>query len=206
MSQNNKIFYDKFYTHNHHESWEEAPGKRVVLDFIQTLSAPTSVLDIGCGSGYFLREIHKLHASLDLLMGIDISAVAIEKAESLYDYSFFSTPIENFEYIKKFDLIVSYGVFEHLEDPGKAITKIKENLSPGGHFALLMPTLGHYRTDRKDEGFYEDLNIPPQLQWHWPRSKWESLFEDNNLSLFDCDLVSQFGAQKCANFYFGTNR
>lgn len=201
-----KAFYDNFYSDGHHEGWKEAPGKIVILDFLKTLPTPNSILDIGCGEGFLLNEIYKIHQNTKFLLGIDISDIAIQKAKSLYSYSFLSTPIENFNNDNKFELIVSYGVFEHIKDPKDAVIKLKEHLAPNGYFALLMPTINYYRTDRYDEGFYEDLNNPPQLQWHWPRHKWEKLFSDNSLSLFDINFSKQFGAKKPGNFYFGCNR
>jgi len=79
-----------------------------------------------------------------------------------------------------------------------------QKLKLNGIFCLMMPTLGSYRDDRDDEGWYEDFNVPPQLQWNLFRSTWEKhLQSEGNVELFSNDIPMKFGALKPDNFYFG---
>jgi len=68
----------------------------------------------------------------------------------------------------------------------------------------MIPTLGVYRVDRQDEGWYEDLTGQPQ--WNLNRETWESYFSEYGLMLWETDSSQQFGALKPGVFYFGRKR
>ena len=68
---------------------------------------------------------------------------------------------------------------------------------------MMMPTIGSYRKDRLDDGWYEDLNSPPQMQWNYKRDKWEGLFSEASLCLEPIEFSTNYGAINPGNFYFG---
>lgn len=207
---NNRSFYDGLFSTGGHKPWRDAPGKVVVLGYVLSkLQGGERVLDVGCGDGYFLNRLvsetaQRMRAISGL--GIDISGNAIDLASSEYPELMFQVmDAESLDFEgDRFEWITSYGVFEHLPSPGEAINEMARVLVPHGRFALMMPTLGYYRTDRTDEGWYEDKNDPPQMQWHYPRDKWEKLFGASGLILEPTELASDFGAINAGNFYFGS--
>ena len=73
--------------------------------------------------------------------------------------------------LEQFDLVLSYGSLEHIEDSERLFRVIARLLKPGGFFLFMIPALGHYRTDRTDEGWYEDLDTNRQLQWNRRRKR-----------------------------------
>jgi len=78
---------------------------------------------------------------------------------------------------------------------------------PNGVFFCMMPTLGIDRTDRDDEGWYEERQVQGspinQMQWNLKRNTWEKYFADSNLLLFPLIGVVEFGAKKPGVFFFG---
>ena len=157
-------------------------------------------MDLGCGSGYLANAIKEILPSVNIV-GLDI---AIKEAKIKYpELRFVKSDAEIFKLKTKFDVIVSYGVLEHLSDPFKGVLQVSSHLKPNGKIAMLMPTIPYYRSDRYDEGYYEDLNIPPQMQWNFERVKWEVMFEKAGIELYSINFSEKYGAIKPGNFYFG---
>ena len=178
----NKSFYNKFFASGYHRNWQDAPGKLVVLGYIlDHLSNESTLLDVGCGDGYFLNRIFEEAKNRKITLsciGVDISNEAIDIASTSYPAQSFS--IMDAECLNLdtgiSDIVVSYGVLEHLGNPSAGVKEVGRVLRKGGLFAMMMPTIDSYRKDRLDEGWYEDLNEPPQMQWNYKRETWAGFF------------------------------
>lgn len=81
-----------------------------------------NMLDIGCGEGFVLHYLRSKNAT-----GVDISRTALKVAKSLNpNYKFIEASIYDLPFKNdNFDIIIVLEVLEHLEDPQKAIDKIK---------------------------------------------------------------------------------
>lgn len=206
-----KEFYNNLFASGYHRIWQDAPGKLVVLGYLMdnlSVNKRRKLLDVGCGDGFFLSRIFDEAKAKELPIegaGIDISKEAIKLAQKSYtSLEFKVMDAETLEFREsQFDYVVSYGVLEHVNDPCAGIKQIGRVLAGGGAFAMMMPTVGAYRKDRLDEGWYEDLNDPPQMQWNYKRQKWERFFLDAGLELLPVELSVQYGAMNPGNFYFG---
>ena len=108
------------------------------INFVNSKSN-ISVLDIGCGLGYFLSA---LNLNIDKY-GVEDSKFACDHVKKNFkeieilngSYEL----IETFE--KKFDVIMFYHVIEHLKDPQKAIQIIKKVLKKNGILILGTPNV-----------------------------------------------------------------
>jgi len=105
-----------------HENDPEDEGYRAYfqrfLDFVLPLAGkPETVLDFGCGRSTLLANILNN-------IGIECDYYdPIYHPENTYDS-------------KKYDLILSTEVFEHLHDPKAVFTHLVEHLEEGAHLAL----------------------------------------------------------------------
>lgn len=84
-----------------------------------------SVLDIGCGYGIKLKEI--IYPGCSNIIGIDCED-AIKYCRNSYDFGeWYKDDIEKpvLELNRKFDMIISSDVIEHLVDPNKLLDYIK---------------------------------------------------------------------------------
>ena len=96
------------------------------------------VLDVGCGTGNFAREVAKKDAKY--VLGIDYADEAIKIAEK-------NNKLKNLEFKKldviklneKFDIIVSIGTIEHMDNPMTIIRKLKKCLNKNGKIILTTP-------------------------------------------------------------------
>ena len=199
-------FYENLFGQGLHVPWDDAPGKLVLLSWLSAISKSdvSSLVDVGCGSGYFTTACSTALGAR-VALGVDISYSAAALARDAYPSTGFlvgdacTLPFA----AGCFDIVVSYGVFERVSGPSRALAEAGRLLKVGGLFAGMMPTIGHYRDDRSDAGWYEDLNDPPQMQWNLPRAAWESWFADSGISLEEVDVARDFGALRPGNFYLG---
>lgn len=105
------------------------------------LKRGVSILDVGCGDGYFLRRCEgkfKQRHGLDLMLG--------DKIEKKLDYP------DN-----SLDTVTMLAVIEHLDYPKDIITEISRILKPNGSFIFTTPNhkaekfINLYAKDIKEE-------------------------------------------------------
>ncbi len=104
-----------------------------------------TVLDIGCGNGWFTNQI----ASQGIeITGIDASESGIENCRKLMPKGRFSVASVYEPDIlegEQFDAVVSIEVIEHLFYPGKLVELARAKLKPGGRFILTTPYHGYLK-------------------------------------------------------------
>ena len=189
MSERRK-YYETIFLKNARADWDAAPGKEVVISSIvqsandrDHLKGFVALCDLGCGSGYLLNRIREAVKTPWQYVGIDFSESAVTSAKLKFpEFQFFCedgshTHLDS----DSFDLIVSYGSIEHFLQPRRSIVELSRLLKPGGCYFTMIPTLGVYRTDRQDEGWYDDLTGQPQ--WNLTRQHWQEHFHAAGLKL-----------------------
>jgi len=76
----------------------------------------SSVLDIGCGNGKFLRML-RVEKPVGELFGIDISSVAIDRMKAESGIDGLAISAENLDdFDKQFDVVTACHVMEHIEN------------------------------------------------------------------------------------------
>jgi len=95
------------------------------------------VIDVGCGTGLFAFTVAQKGAKVT---GMDYIPRAIEEAKSKYKHSNLEYIVGNAETLKgKFDVIVSLGTLEHMDDPLSILKSFKKHLTPGGKIIITSP-------------------------------------------------------------------
>ncbi len=139
-----KKFYDKVYKKGERKHYtpllfsgdKVPPAKLEVLREISWKGK--TVLDAGCGTGELASLIAKKGAKK--VVGVDYSDDAIAVAQK-------SWVAPNLEFLKKdingikekFDVVVSLGTLEHLDEPLNALKKLKSFLNPKGSLIITCP-------------------------------------------------------------------
>ncbi len=134
------------------QGWKEecaSPGashrtrRRLFLSLFATIyHEGIDVLDVGCGNGLLLGDIAQRFPGIGSLSGTDISEKALELAVvRLPKASFFrcDPQTEDLPISKKFDIVTSCEVLEHIEDYRAALRRMIRAVKPGGHLLIAVP-------------------------------------------------------------------
>jgi len=100
------------------------------------LTKPESILDVGCGNGFFLNNCNTKATRI----GIEPNTNASQhcKFSVFSDYTTFVNSIFG---VKKFDMITMFGVLEHLKNPIEELERYKKHLSDRGVLCIIVPNV-----------------------------------------------------------------
>ncbi len=106
--------------------------------------APDSrVLDIGCATGYFAKELQKKNC---MVWGIEMNPIAANKARK-YLEDIFINDVKDIDKLnlKKhfFDYILLLDVIEHISEIDPIIDALKKYLSKNGRLIISTPNIAH---------------------------------------------------------------
>jgi lipopolysaccharide biosynthesis protein/SAM-dependent methyltransferase len=111
----------------------------------KTLAAGRNVLDIACGEGY---GTDILAATAKSVVGVDISAVAVEHAKSCYSEPRITFKVGSATDIPipdaSVDMVVSFETIEHLEDHDGMMKELRRVLRPDGLLLISSPNKLEY--------------------------------------------------------------
>ncbi|MGN7231025.1 class I SAM-dependent methyltransferase [Priestia megaterium] len=144
------------------------------------------ILDIGCGTGEFISQLHKLHV---LATGIDCSENMIEQARHQYPtLSFEQLNALNLPYYEQFDAVFSNATLHDIRPPHLVIKNIYNALKPNGRFVAEFWGKGNM-----DEIFteiirqFKTFDIPyndGDFPWYFPSvAEYSSLLESQNFQV-----------------------
>ena len=121
-----------YYTHYRYE----------MIDFIPPSSK--KILDVGCGSGIFSRELkRKFNAEV---WGIELDPDATVLAKKIIDKVIVGDAYKAVTDVPDsyFDCIVFNDILEHLVDPFTLLKKIKDKLNANGVIVCSIPNVRHF--------------------------------------------------------------
>ena len=143
-----------------------------------------SILDVGTGTGVLIPFLKKLNQT-GFIKGVDISSkmlgIAKEKFKDNKNLSFEILDVENDKINEKFDKIILYSMFPHLQNKTLTIKSLVENnLKENGQLMIAHSNSREFLNNmhkEKDETVKNDRLICVKKQ--------KSLFEDVGLNVSD---------------------
>ncbi len=138
-----------------------------------------NLLDVGCGTGYFLAEASK---SGWKTVGVEPNETAREQAK-LKNLNVLSS-IEEIDPNERYQVITLFHVLEHIHDLRKSTKKLIKLLDKGGRLLIAVPNYRSY--DSKHYGkYWASLDVPRHL-YHFTQESMQQLAK-----IFDLEIVSQ---------------
>jgi 2-polyprenyl-3-methyl-5-hydroxy-6-metoxy-1,4-benzoquinol methylase len=141
-------------------------------------SGNIKLLDIGCGTGYFMNAVKQRGWRV---AGIEKEDKARQKAISNFaldikdEKGFFEMERSSF------DVITLWHVLEHLEKLNESLEKINDILTPDGTVVIALPN--HHSYDaRFYQGFWAAYDVPRHL-WHFSPPTIEKMLAKHHLSI-----------------------
>lgn len=144
-------FYDKVYRKGEKKHYTKLLfGKKQALPVDEAEVAKAlswkgkSALDVGCGTGLMAFEAARRGASK--VVGIDFSPEAIRAAKEKYRHPNLEYRVENIGRHKgRYDIIMSLGTLEHMDDPLATLRLLKRRLNQGGAIVITSPNWSNPR-------------------------------------------------------------
>jgi len=177
-----EIDYEKKYHQVETENWWFISRRKYLLDLLKDLPKESKILDIGCSSGIFLKDLEGLGFKNENLFGVDISEKAIANCKNNGLQNAFVMDAQNITLSEKFDIIVASDCLEHLEDDRKAIKNWKGLLKKEGKMYVFVPAFQslwsyhdevnmHFRRytnkELKDKLTVEKLEVLKSSYWNF---------------------------------------
>jgi SAM-dependent methyltransferase len=129
---------------------------RRLLKFVRAGRA----LDIGCGSGRFLRALRDSGWNV---AGLELNDDTATSARTVYGLAV-ETSLDAFD-AGTFDLITITHVLEHIRDPHQMLSDCVGLLKPNGVIAVAVPNMESWQAQMTRENWFH-LDLPRHL-WHF---------------------------------------
>jgi SAM-dependent methyltransferase len=141
------------------------PAQREKLAIVRTFRPSGTLLDIGCGAGFFVREASQGGFSAE---GIEFSHEAAEfgRRESgvrITEGDFLDSQFAD----HSFDVVTLWHVLEHLPRPAESLRKIRSLIRPGGLLIIAVPNFDSIQAT-VFRGHWYHLEVPRHLYHFTP--------------------------------------
>jgi len=146
------------------------------------------ILDVGCGSGFFLRALNPQHWER---VGIETGEAATTAARrALGDQQVLSgTLIEAHLEASSFDVITFWSVVEHTNNPRENLLEARRLLRGGGSLVVQVPNAGSYQA-RYFEGDWFALDAP-RHRYHFTTGSLQRLLTETGFTPYHLTQFSR---------------
>ena len=174
------LFNEEYYKNNRQDN--DRIGLLFYSNLIKNYFKPSTILDYGCGTGYFLKRLSKIK-TIKKTYGFEVSEYAKNKAKNNNKKSIIINNLNKLD-DDSVDIIIALHVIEHINDNTlkKIILNFKRILKNNGVIILATPAKNGFAHKIKKEkwiGFSDKTHINLKTF-----EEWKSFFNFNNLILF----------------------
>jgi 2-polyprenyl-3-methyl-5-hydroxy-6-metoxy-1,4-benzoquinol methylase len=139
--------YDEAYKDKYIAHWESEtndPIQECRWNLIQQLKSSGSLIDIGCGTGSFLRAAPRKFS----VCGCDVNKYCVDYCNENYIEAYHTAcPTEH----SKYDIVTMFDVIEHCPDIEDTIQSVKLMIKDSGFFVFCTPNFKPSMLDNIEE-------------------------------------------------------
>jgi 2-polyprenyl-3-methyl-5-hydroxy-6-metoxy-1,4-benzoquinol methylase len=106
------------------------------IDYFKDLDVNLSVLDVGCGDGFWMEVLRNL--GFRDLLGLDLSYSLLMRAKGK-GLRVMQSSASCMSFRRKFDVVIMCDVLEHLPDVSETLSKVRDVLKSDGILYLMIP-------------------------------------------------------------------
>jgi SAM-dependent methyltransferase len=122
-----------------------------------------NVLEIGCGTGFVLSEVHSNHPNFKLY-GSDLYLEGLKFARArMPGADFYQMDACKMPFVEEFDLILALDILEHIEDDSKALDEIYRSLRTGGGLIVTVPQHEWLWSRQDEKAFHQRRYVKKEL-------------------------------------------
>jgi 2-polyprenyl-3-methyl-5-hydroxy-6-metoxy-1,4-benzoquinol methylase len=147
------------------------------LQLLDQLSGKGKLLDIGCGTGHFIKECKNQGWTVE---GTEPDPDARKLAETLTDSKISETVFAKTEF-KSYNIISLWHVLEHVHRLNETIEQIKKLLKDNGHLIIAVPNCESF-----DAKYYKEhwaaFDLPRHL-YHFTQDSMENLLHKHGFNI-----------------------
>lgn len=123
--------------------WEERVGGRRSQQFRRFLDSfpdrPGRLLDIGCGSGFFLKMAQERGWDA---VGVDLNSQAVAYAKTHHQVDAVCSDVRDVPFPEgSFDLVTLWNVLDHIPDPFDLLTEVRRVVKDHGYLFIRTPNV-----------------------------------------------------------------
>ena len=145
------------------------------------------LLDIGCGTGIFIKAASKYYNCI----GLDISKDAIEFAVQSLGVEAISGSILDIDFKDQlFDIITMWDVIEHVSDPNEYMRAISRMIHPGGLLAITTGDIESIMFKIQNKNWH--LLIPPIHLFYFSPKTITFLLEKHGFKVIKISRIGQY--------------
>lgn len=161
------------------ERWLKQRAWKTLACFVSQYQVGGRLLDIGCATGEFLKE---MRAKGFEVQGVELNSSAATIAKDVYGLKVFVGPLAEFKAPEgTFDVITMWDVLEHLPSPYTSLQQIYQWLRGGGYLFLSVPNIHSF--DAKLFGPWWIGWDAPRHLYAFPKPTLKRLLQDTGFNI-----------------------
>jgi SAM-dependent methyltransferase len=119
--------------------WFRSRNSLIVWALRKYFPNATSMLEVGCGTGFVLAGVRAAFPRMRLVGGELYQAGLAIAAKRVPDAELLELDARSLPFRDEFDVVGAFDVLEHIEDDERALTEMHAAIRPGGGLLLTVP-------------------------------------------------------------------